>query len=180
MKHSWDGYVQYAWGRNELAPLHRTGVDGSFPPFEPTGVFIYFFVSKTNKQTHLFFCIFCFRTAQCEQKTCCNHHWCLWHVAHHGDDGWSWKSWRIYRHRAKLWPSMCCIVFVLQFFHKTADKQAKITECRMWRCLFLKLRFGIWAVFWRPMHSPKSQRLYIPILFCFSQLGRWRHAQPNF
>jgi hypothetical protein len=34
MVHAWDGYVKFAWGRNELAPVTQTGVDGSFPEYE--------------------------------------------------------------------------------------------------------------------------------------------------
>lgn len=29
MKHAWDNYVTYAWGKNELKPLSRRGHSGS-------------------------------------------------------------------------------------------------------------------------------------------------------
>ena len=29
MKHSWDSYVQYAWGSNELKPISRQGHSAS-------------------------------------------------------------------------------------------------------------------------------------------------------
>ncbi len=32
-KHAWDGYVAFAWGENELAPVSRGSKDGSFPGY---------------------------------------------------------------------------------------------------------------------------------------------------
>ena len=29
MKHAWDNYVRYAWGKNELRPINRRGHSGS-------------------------------------------------------------------------------------------------------------------------------------------------------
>lgn len=40
MKHAWDNYVRYAWGKNELRPLSKRGHTGSIFGAMPIGATI--------------------------------------------------------------------------------------------------------------------------------------------
>lgn len=40
MKHAWDNYVRYAWGKNELRPISKRGHSGSIFGAMPMGATI--------------------------------------------------------------------------------------------------------------------------------------------
>lgn len=40
MKHAWDNYVRYAWGKNELRPISKRGHSGSIFGTTPIGATI--------------------------------------------------------------------------------------------------------------------------------------------
>ncbi|XP_030762202.1 mannosyl-oligosaccharide alpha-1,2-mannosidase IA-like [Sitophilus oryzae] len=40
MKHAWDNYVRYAWGKNELRPVSKRGHNGSVFGSQPLGASI--------------------------------------------------------------------------------------------------------------------------------------------